>query len=607
MLVVCLMVSLCFWRINEAEQQLHNNIDERVQSASLRIASSVLPLVYNIYQKSTERHFTEETASAILDAELNTSFIIAIKVYGNFGHLFMGRFKTKDGTLAQIGKKNVDQEYLLTLNSIRTPVKNESMTIGNIEVYYSYDSQRPAFHNIIFKELLQISALTLLFLLLFCLIRKASTSKDRAEQAYAQLKLTQNKLIESERLLKESNLTLEEKVNARTKELEQTNEQLQLANHEADSANKAKSLFLANMSHEIRTPMNGVIGLTELLFRTELNNEQQSYLEKLKYSSQNLLHIINDILDFSKIEAGKFSIEHAEFDFRKMLGSVVHIAKLEAEAKGLNLSVSIDESLPATVLGDSVRCSQIFSNLLNNAIKFTEHGSVSLEVQQNKAGFIDIAISDTGIGISQEQQKKLFSAFTQADDSTSRKYGGTGLGLVICKHLINLMQGEICLHSDQGKGSCFSFKLYLPEVTNQYTQMKSLNDQKNVNYTSEKLNRKQVLLVEDIAINRLVAQNLLEQTGLIVDIAVNGLEATEKVQDRHYDLILMDIQMPVMDGFEATRIIRNFTNYGDTPIIALTANTTPEEKALCIAAGMNSHLTKPFEFEQVITELERYF
>ena len=599
-LVVCLMLSLFFWRINEAEGQLQSNIDERVTSASLRIAHSVLPLVYNIYQKSTERHFTQDTASAILDAELNEDFIVAIKVYGNFGHLFMGKYKNAAGELIQITTPSAVTRSLQTLNTIRTPVKQGTMTIGNIEVYYSYGSQRASLNKVIFQELLQIALFTFLILLLFYLIKKTSIAKNNSQQALSELKATQGQLIKSEHLLKEANLNLEDKVNARTKELKIMNEQLVMANQAADSANKAKSLFLANMSHEIRTPMNGVIGLTELLLRTELSDEQRNYLTKLKYSSNNLLHIINDILDFSKIEAGKFTIEQSVFDFRQMLDSVVNIAKINAANKALKLTLSLDETFPAWVLGDSVRCAQILSNLLSNALKFTEQGSVTVAVQRHKNdAYVHIKISDTGIGISQEQQEQLFSAFTQADASTSRKFGGTGLGLVICKHLINLMQGEIQLQSELGKGSCFSFNLYLPEANLPLTEHhhdapaddNNPDDNAKV-YISERLKNK---------------KTLLEQAGLLVECAENGLEATKMAQLKDYDLIIMDIQMPVMDGFEATKIIRGYPQYRDTPIVAMTANALSEDQDRSLAAGMNSHLTKPMQYEEVIAELERYF
>jgi len=606
--VTCLMVSLFFWRINIAEQQIERNIDERVNSAGQRIANSVIPLVYNIYQKATERHFTEETASAILDAELSANFISGIKVYGNFGHLFMGKFKNPQGEFIPFDKQPVETAIIFTkLKSIRTPVKLGEMTIGNIEVYFSYDTQHPQLNKTIIQELLQITGFTLLIILLFYLVKKVSLEKTNTEKAFNKLESTKDQLIESKKLLKDANLTLEDKVNTRTLELQTLNEQLTIATAAADSASKAKSLFLANMSHEIRTPMNGVIGLTELVLRTDLNSEQQNYLKKLKYSSNNLLHILNDILDLSKIEAGKFTIEHTEFNFLQMLDSVVNIAKPKAVEKQIDLIVNINEQFSKMVIGDSVRCSQILSNLISNAIKFTEKGTVTVDIQrENDCDFIQIKVSDTGIGVTQEQQEKLFSTFSQADESTSRKYGGTGLGLVICKHLINLMQGDIRLNSEHQKGSCFDFNLYLPIAENQI-ERNIKEDKSTSSYVSQRLLNKKTLLVEDMEINRLVAQSVLEQAGLIVESAVNGLEAVKMAKINDYDLIVMDIQMPEMDGYEATKIIRTLPNYELTPIVAMTANAMSDDKELSLAAGMNSHLTKPIQFEQVISELENFF
>jgi signal transduction histidine kinase len=610
--LTCLMVSLFFWRINLAEHQIERNINERVSSAGKRVANSVIPIVYNIYNKATERNFTEDTASAILDAELSADFITGIKVYGNFGHLFMGKLKNTEGEFIPFDDDSVNQEAFKKLKSIRTPVKYGSMTIGNIEIYFSYDKQRSQLNTIIIQELLQILGFTLLIILLFYLVKKVSLEKTNTVKAFRTLENTQKQLIESEGLLKHANLTLEDKVNTRTLELQTMNKQLTVATAAADSASKAKSLFLANMSHEIRTPMNGVIGLTELVLRTDLNPEQKNYLQKLKYSSNNLLHILNDILDLSKIEAGKFTIEHAEFNFKQMLDSVEQIARPNAIKKHIDLVINTSEQPSSIVLGDSVRCSQILSNLISNAIKFTEKGAVTVDIQRtNQNDFMSFKISDTGIGITQEQQQKLFAPFSQADDSTSRKYGGTGLGLVICKHLIDLMQGNIQLHSEYKKGSCFSFNLYLPIVE------KTINE-RNIEttieegdsssaYISQKLLNKKALLVEDMEINRLVAQSILEQAGLIVEFAVNGLEAVNMTKINNYDLIVMDIQMPKMDGYEATKIIRTLPNYKQIPIIAMTANAMSDDKALSLAAGMNSHLTKPIQFEQVITELESFF
>jgi signal transduction histidine kinase/CheY-like chemotaxis protein len=523
----------------------------------------------------------------------------------------MGKFKTPQGEFIQIDDQTTGNVELQNLKSIRTPVKQQSMTIGNIEVYFSYDSQRSLLNKIIIQELLQISAFTLLILLLFYLIRKTSIEKNNTERAFFELESTQHKLIQSEKSLKNVNLTLEDKVNTRTLELKTINEQLILATDAADIASKAKSLFLANMSHEIRTPMNGVIGLTELLLRTDLTSKQKNYLTKLKYSSNNLLHILNGILDLSKIEAGKFTIEHAEFNFHDMLDSVVNIAAIEAQNKQLDLIINIDEMFPSIVIGDAVRCSQIIANILNNALKFTEKGSVTVDIdRKNQEDFVQIKISDTGIGITEEQQNKLFSTFTQADNSTSRKYGGTGLGLVISRNLIKLMQGDISLLSEHGKGSCFKFNLHLPIADNQNNavnreQVSGSDD--ITSYISQKLLNKTVLLVEDIKINRLIAQHILEQAGLIVEFAVDGLEAVNMAKLKTYDLIVMDIQMPVMDGYEATRIIRTYPNYKSVPIVAMTANAMSDDKELSLAAGMNSHLTKPIQFEQVILELESFF
>lgn len=609
-LVIILMMTLFAWRVNNEKRQLETNIDERVKSASLRIAKSVNPLVYNIYQKATERRFTEETASAILDAELEAEFIQVIKVYGNFGHLFMGKYKDEDGRFVFIKQGMVMEDE--TLETLRTPVSFSGMTIGNIEVDYSYRSFAASVKSSIVQEFLQTLILTVFIILLFFLIRRSLEEKQKAESAFHTLKETQHRLLESELKLKNINQTLEEKVELRTQELMSSNEQLMVATEKADAANKAKSLFLANMSHEIRTPMNGIMGLTELVLRTALNPLQKEYLSKLKYSAENLLYILNDILDLSKIEAGKLTIEHKVFNFKDMLNSVLASLQVKADEKGLALRVDVVEPFPLMVEGDLVRCSQILSNLLSNAIKFTEQGVVELRVERPDGGHrINVQVRDTGIGITEEQQTRLFSTFSQADESTSRKYGGTGLGLVICKHLVKLMGGEdIYLESSYGKGSIFKFSLMLPcyEQQTAQTDLYAIKAQETCDlFTSTKLKNKQVLLVEDVAINRLVARSAFEQAGMIIEEAEDGLEATKMALKKQYDLIVMDIQMPQMDGYEATRVIRTYESYRNTPIVAMTANAMTDDKEQSLAAGMNSHITKPIKLDQVISELERLF
>ena len=602
------MAGLSLWRVNVAEKSLQQNIDERVRSIGQRISNSVIPLIYNLYQKSADSAFTEKTASAILDAEMTADFVWGIKVYGNFGHLFAGKFKTEQGVVVSFSAPGEYSQRLDSLRSMRLPVQQDNMTIGNIEVFFTYESMRAQLNLIVVQEVLQALGLDLLILLLMHLVRKSLIDKRHAVNARLVLEATQTRLMESERQLKEANLTLEDKVQARTRELEEMNRQLILAKRAADSANQAKSLFLANMSHEIRTPMNGVMGLTELISRTELTDRQRSYLDKLKSSSKNLLHILNDILDISKIEAGKFSIEQVAFNFKEMLDSVVDNARHKALEKGLMLEVAIVEPFPLQVMGDAVRCSQIFSNLISNAIKFTEIGRVDITLQRD-GDFVQAAVSDTGIGVTPAQQAKLFSPFTQADCSTSRKYGGTGLGLVICKRLVELMDGEIHLQSDYGKGSTFTLRLRLPVVEKVLDMEPCSTDPTatTARYVSEKLRGKWVLVVEDVEINRIVAQSLLEDSGMRVDCAHNGQEAVQKAREKHYDIIVMDIQMPLMDGYEATKVIRTLDGYQHTPIVAMTANVMSDDKEASLAAGMNSHLTKPIQSDQVIAELERFF
>ncbi|WP_337877918.1 PAS domain-containing protein [Caldimonas sp.] len=375
----------------------------------------------------------------------------------------------------------------------------------------------------------------------------------------------------------------------------QATEAIQRARAAAEEANRLKSEFLANVSHEIRTPMNAIIGMTELALGGALPARERDQIAKANAAARNLLVVLNDILDFSKIEAGKLDLDHTAFSLPALVGSALDMVRLQAQAKGLTLDVSIAPDVPEHCLGDPTRLGQVLTNLLSNAVKFTERGRVDLRIALASAAPADrpivrFEVEDTGIGLTEEQQARLFEAFAQADASTTRRFGGTGLGLVISRRLLDLMGGRIGVRSKPGGGSLFWFQLPLeretPGSTDTGDRLASL----------PRLDGLRVLLAEDNPLNRELAVALLEQAGAQVQAVDNGAQAVCAVQQDRFDVVLMDVQMPVMDGFEATRRIRALPGpAARLPIVAMTAHAMSGDRERSLAAGMNEHLTKPID------------
>lgn len=394
----------------------------------------------------------------------------------------------------------------------------------------------------------------------------------------------------------------------------QKNEELLQAKQDADSAKdtaeaatRAKSTFLANMSHEIRSPMNAIIWLAQLALDTNLNEQQRGYLSKLRTAAQSLLRIINDILDLSKMEAHRLELLPEPFSITELLQHVTDLFQSPAEAKGLTFAVEFDADLPPRVVGDPLRLGQVLNNLVGNAVKFTEFGGIILQVKLKQRldtkVMVCFTVTDTGIGISPDQSEQLFQPFVQADSSIVRRYGGTGLGLNISRQLVELMGGTISLSTTKGKGSSFSFTIPLPFKEEVPDQQQSNEQPLSLYAMAQPIHGAKILLVEDNEGNRYAVREFLEKAGLIVTTVAHGGEALLMLKKQRFHAVLMDMQMPEMDGIQATSLIRRLPYGNDVPIIAMTGAATEGDKAFCIEAGMNDHIGKPIDARDLVLKL----
>jgi signal transduction histidine kinase/CheY-like chemotaxis protein len=476
-------------------------------------------------------------------------------------------------------------------------------SIGRLTVFSKQLNERKGDRISISEDILEIAELG-------ASLNDASVKLFATEQ---QLIGEREQLRDAEQKVRALNADLESRVQHRTAELEAANAALILARDTAAAANRAKSTFLANMSHELRTPMNAIMGMTSLALRQTDNPKLIDQLKKVDQASKHLLSVINDILDISKIEAERLQLEQTNFNFGEVLENIVNLIGHRVTEKGVKLRVDLAPEVARQPLrGDPLRLGQILLNFAGNAVKFTEQGSITIRARLAEESTTDVLIrfevQDTGVGISAEDQQRLFTAFEQADSSMTRKYGGTGLGLAISMRLAHLMGGEAGVESTPGQGSTFWFTARLGKAIGAEPALApnilSAEERLKVQYSKTR-----ILLAEDEPINQEVSRGLLEDAGLEIDLAEDGVEAVALAQQNRYALILMDMQMPNLNGVDATRAIRALPGYAEIPILAMTANAFDEDRQVCIEAGMNDHIGKPVDpdklFETLLKWLER--
>jgi len=576
-----------------------------------------------------------DTASEILNSLQVEPHVVHACIYDDEGKVFAVYHKEGvfDFPLVQVDGHTFEPAHLVLFHTI---VFNEEK-VGTVYLRSDLELLEQKIYSYIWKAIVILCVGILIALILSLLLQRmisrpvvhlVETTKEVSETGDYMQRVTKESndelgvlcdefnamlqlIQEREDKLREARDTLEKRVELRTQELSEMNTELIVARDQALESSHAKSDFLATMSHEIRTPMNGILGMAELLIGTKLDHTQQSFLNIIDSSAKELLEILNDILDLSKIEAGKMALEIIDFSLKDCLNGIIRMMAVRAQEKGLELACHISPDVQDGLSGDPTRLRQIIVNLLSNALKFTKEGEIVLRVKQTsqieETVSLQFDVSDTGIGISSEMEKKIFEAFTQADSSTARQFGGTGLGLTISSQLVQMMDGRIWVDSEIGKGSIFSFiaKFGILETEKKESQTVGVDSETDISTGSDA--RLDVLVVEDNRVNQRVATLMLNKLGHSVSVANNGIEALECIEAGGYDLIFMDMQMPVMDGLETTIKVREREQKTGKhiPIVAMTANAMQGDRERCLEAGMDDYVSKPIHRDVVIEAIKR--